>query len=93
MRLNAEVSHLLSTGGLILATVEAAMGIPSVEPSVTLPRVERPVLPSEALERKLGNGSSSMFWKFSMSVWLTGTGLQHMRSDCKTRSAYFRHAE
>jgi len=68
MRLNAEVSHLLSTGGLILATVEAAMGIPSVEPSVRLLRVERPLLPSETLERKLGNGSSSMFWKFSMSV-------------------------
>lgn len=81
MRLHAGVTHLLSTGGLILATVEAAMGIPSVEPSVTLPRVLRPLLPSEAFERKLGNGSSSMFWTFSMSVRLTDTGLHHMRSD------------
>lgn len=81
MRLHAGVSHLLSTGGLILAMVEAATGIPSVEPSVTLPRVLRPLLPSEAFERKLGNGSSSMFWKFSMSLWLIDTGLHHMRSD------------
>ena len=62
------VSHLLSAAALILATVDAAMGTPRVEPRVTLARVAQPLLPSEPLERKLGNVSSSRFRKLSMSV-------------------------
>lgn len=51
---------------LLLATVDAATGNPSVEPRVTSPRVARPLLPSEAFDRRLGNVSSSRFLKLSM---------------------------
>lgn len=68
VNIHTRVSHLLSAVALLLATVEAAMGTPRVEPSVTSPRVARPSLPKDVLEKKLGKVSSSRFRKLSMSV-------------------------